>query len=332
MQNSSVAQKPSFTFWHKLILISTITILVATVIRLFIPTQSIPPSDFVTTSVDGVQTSFSDITVSFPATITIPENLPITTVVLEDLTQTTIQNLITTFNLEEHSFLSNFWEGNTHSLSFNQSQQIITLSTIENQIFDPLASQSHGVIDFDIALQDATQLIDRVFPSFNVIYAPESTSFHLFTNHLSEEIPQQEAELARIVYRHNIGEYPIYMGKQNREPFVVLITNKGVQNITLQPIRIIPGDSFSLRTLNEQETLNTILQGNAMVLQVHSDETIDVDYTTLSSGELTLSHIQYRYVEDQRQIVPFYALEGTLLDAQGLRSDVIILTPAVPVR
>jgi len=320
---ASTQKKP---FWPVVIILVLVLGLVGIIIRLITPPSNVEVTDALFSNFDNSKTTFDQIQISMDAT-NVPTELPIYTIRIQNTADSVLKRLINEFDLKQSETLDYAWTSEKATLTYYELEGRITFSNLDIPS-DYIPPQ----IKTDSAVKTSTEFLIGIFGELSlrpvergILYFTDSPDFYDATT-------ADNAQIARVPFQYAFSEYPVYLGKDSIEPFVVTATSDYVSKVDISLLNVVPTSNYTLETLTIDEIQTNINTNLGSVVSAINNEVLETDLSSISNGTLTFQGIEYRYDPDSQQLIPFYRFAGEVTDALGNLLQAIIITPAVPVR
>lgn len=307
--------------------ITAFIIIFSSILRILTPDSSVSRTALIDSNFDNTQSEFSNITVTFESTLTIPSSLPVFTVFIENIYPRILSSLATNFNLQPHPTSNSVLQGDEYSLVIDENKNKLILS-INEAPFD----QEISLIDTQKVIKKTNHFIQDLFSNFSVIPMINYIQYFDSSSKLYESVPEEYGRIAIIPFNYSFLDHPIRIPVTLEKPVRVTATNETIMRVEIYPLLFTTNTKTEMRVLSQEEVQQNIDNNIGQVLSAINNEVVAIDLSSLKNGTVTYAGIEYHYSPETTQLIPYYILEGTLFDALGNQVFSHIITPAVPVR
>lgn len=303
--------------------VTVLVLCISVILRLFTPYSPQSIQEFMNDQSPLFSANFSSFSFS-PTQITVPKQLPFYNATIEDAFFNYLNQLQETYNLRQHPNVSSLFIGPDYAVTalLNDNSLVIGLAN-SPEAYNP------DIIDLDTAKNNAQSAINQAFPTLKLSPVEIDIQLYGWNSELYVEVPENEAKVAKIPFSFMLNGYPVLLDKKYEYPAVVTTTNDLVTKIEVTPVITNTTADFQRNTLSEQEAQNQIESGEYVVISYGDFTNGDVDLSTLESVNLTLTSIEYRFVPDSQQLIPFYVFLGNASGENNTSTPLKVITPAI---
>lgn len=286
-------------------------------------------SSFVSTNKDGSTTQFSGFNF-IGKVISVSTKMEIAEVISKDITEDYIKNqLIENLRLKPNKNYSFIWNGPTHALQKNRTENRYVLSLNSNK--DKIINQK---INKEEAIKTSLGFLSENFPNLKlsvinseIIYANNQIEF--------EPSSPDEAQLMVIPFSYEINGFPIFNDNQSMPPFRITINNQ--YKILKMEYQLLFASFKTIKkvsTITIEEAIRNINnnKNKASIIKTGQKEIGPLSIDQLTSGKLGEVKIEYRIDPNQNIAYPFYKFSGKAINKEGIELTLTIITPAIDIR
>jgi hypothetical protein len=228
------------------------------------------------------------------------------------------------YELVPHEQVENLYIGPEYSATLTPQSNVISLS-----LTNPLDDYTPPPLNLETIVQDTSEVMKNTFPSLNLTAVESAIQYYDWDLDLYNESSQLEAKVVRIPFALTVVGYPVLLDKNHAYPAVVTATSNLITKIEVTPIAINIINSFQRNAISANVAEENIKNGEYLVISYGDFTEIEVDLLSLQSVALSLSAIQYRFVPESQQLIPFYVFTGTASGNVQKNVPITIITPAI---
>ncbi|MDQ3008667.1 MAG: hypothetical protein M3Q81_03650 [bacterium] len=311
--------------WFQIgVVVVAIALVVAAILRALTPvTPEIPQTPLAVTNLDNTRTSFNNVTfVGTP--LTPPARMSVARVLPNQQSVEEVTNrLITSFNLQPVAGAPNTWTSDEYFLSFvpEVGQYEFGRQTLDISGISPIITKPQG-------MAVAQNFIAATFP--NIQLGPIDAGVEYLGAQIHpESVPAEEAHFISVPFSFSVDGYPVYYLNSTIFPFIVVADTNGVQKVRYQPLMSNLETAWQAETLSLAEAMANINANQAAIIFADQEEVLQTNIRSITSGQLESVVLEYRVDANAGLAYPYYRFTGTLLNADGVAIDVVVITPAV---
>lgn len=292
---------------------------------------ALPITPFMSTNFDQTTSNMRNISFTGAAP-EIPNTLPIARLQLDITAAEKIaQKLTEQHQLQSIAQSKNIWRSSDASLFRDEAKAEYTFSR------DKLLQQATRQLDENHTPFNEPQLVALAQKTLDELLGPSAyqplysgiTYLHIDSVHL-DKTSKDEADFVEIPFTLKVSQYPVFVGHNERPPFVLTFDGSGtLVKMTFQAQIMTTSILRQSPTISSQQAVSNITNGQGSVISAYQQIAKPLDLKLIYSGTLTSAKIEYRADVESGVIFPVYRFSGTLLNNQGHEMTADIITPAV---
>jgi hypothetical protein len=317
--------------WIKiLVALAAAGILISAILQLLTPPESAPTPTSLVES-DPQTQRFEKITFIGPAPA-VPSKLEVYKLNSFKQSQSVLDQVVQTFNLELSPHFDYTWVGEEYGLSFIPEENRYTLS--RNTGLTSVESQT-GTLTLTEVRNQARSFVEQF-----VQFPPEirlSTHREQYYSGIYQLVPVEnyaEADVVGLDFTLSINDHPVFFATSAQAPFGVLITPNGtITKFEWQPLSFTVEKLKMAESLSLEQALSNINQKNqATIIDAYRQTAGGLDLSQIKEANMRSAVIEYRSDETSGVLYPFYRLTGSAVDADGQSMVLEIITPAIKIK
>lgn len=297
------------------------------IFTILIPTTKnlVKQEQFLSTNFDGSHSQFRRVNFDGQPPST-PPTLPNAYLdSLLDLQQNLLASFTKRYNLTPHQSVEGIWLGETHSLTYDPTQQLLTLT--RNELKEATQRLDKEQL-LTLAQTELSELLPDFYPELDLI----ATHYWSGKSHLIPASPSQ-ASLIQFDFAPRIEGVPVYLDK-NSQAWVSLVMNadQSLQRMSLIPLRpIIQLSQTSSETLAITEAVNKVKKRDASIISVGLPSQSELDLSYIEEAQLSQASLEYRIMTGSSLILPYYRFTGTMTTPSGNQMSGELIVSALKV-
>lgn len=340
------------TWLTRLLVVASLFVLIAGVVRLFTPREvEIEKTSFSNTNANGSVSSFSNILYVGPE-ISTPNSLPVFSVEENTaLSNQVLPVLRETYSLRPVPNVENAWRSQSANLvkdvysgeyslflSYTETNNPLTADSVSEDDVDQLAevflqNPENNLVTEAEAIEIASNTLESLLPAVRL--SPLKNEVIQLSKHAdpyySEENTIDDDFVYAIPFTYLLNDYPLYLGKNYAQPFVVTVSDIG-QVLSLRFFETLVSVSLVSEkpVVSVDQSLVAINQNDvASIIKTELDVSQEISLNTIQSGTLEEVSLEYRYDDVLGLAYPFYRFRGQITNQDELTYTVELITPAV---
>jgi hypothetical protein len=304
-------------------IITAVIVLLSSIARLLTPNNPIVLEEFMVEKSSNFVSNFATFQFGDPL-VQIPTSFTVYNISLNNQLVLYLNQLQEYYELVPHEQVENLYIGPEYSATLTPQSNVISLS-----LTNPLDDYTPPPLNLETIVQDTSEVMKNTFPSLNLTAVESAIQYYDWDLDLYNESSQLEAKVVRIPFALTVVGYPVLLDKNHAYPAVVTATSNLITKIEVTPIAINIINSFQRNAISANVAEENIKNGEYLVISYGDFTEIEVDLLSLQSVALSLSAIQYRFVPESQQLIPFYVFTGTASGNVQKNVPITIITPAI---